>query len=854
MGSGEREITSPFPIPHSPLPIFLSAARPFFWKKVETSDNEWGSECRRVSKPERNHYLMISRFVAIAMVLLVSSAHAQIQIGTIKGAITDPTGAAVTEAGVWLTNSITGEKVEGVVDGAGVFVFNNVPFNRYTLRVEARGFAPQTRQISMNSNLPLELSISLSVAGTSEQINVAARENLVDPASASSSTTLAANFIQRAPRVNRGLQLQELVATTPGMATENNGLVHIRGVDDGALYVLDGVPITDRLDAVSASSFDTDTINTLQVITGNIPAEFGGRNGGVVIIQPKSGIDENVFGIVRAGLGDFGARDLAAAFGAGVGKKLGFFANAATNRSDRFLDPVDPRNFNNRGGAINLSLRADWHPNASRPERDTLLFNVAANGANFRAPNDLLQEERGQRQRQELRDHSLSASWQHLWSANTVANVAFFYRRHQSELLGSEADIPIFAQQDRAHTRAGLIASLTHQTGPWMGGGHTLKAGVEASRIAPREFFTFFITDEDAAKDREISDAVLKYDSDDPFVFRDRRVREQFSFYAQDQFSPLRNLTAQVGLRYDHSSLLVSDQQVSPRLGAVYFIPKTKTTLRASFNRLFQPPQVDNLLLSSSEIARSLSPFATGPSGGGADIHPEKLSAYEAGFAQDFGGWVRLDAAFWRRDFRNIGDPNVFFNTTIIFPNSVARGFSRGVDVRLDVPERRGWSGWLSYTNMRILQTGPINGGLFLTNEFIEIGPGVRFIPDQDQRNTGAFGVIYQHHRSGLLLSFTGRHESGVPLEVEEDRLQELKSAPGAELVDFESGRVKPRTIFNFSAGVNLFKREKVVCSAQLDILNIADKFFAYNFGNPFEGTHFGYGRRWGGGLRIEFR
>src|SRR5262249_40549220 len=226
--------------------------------------------------------------------------------------------------------------------------------------------------------------------------------NLVGPESTSSATTLAANFIGRAPRVNRGRQLQELVATAPGMATENNGLVHVRGVDDGILYVLDGVPVADRLDALSASSFDTDTINSLQVITGRIPAEFGGRNAAVVIVQPKSGIDQGVASSLRAGAGDFGAGEMAAAFGGHVGKRFGFFANAATNRSDRFLDPVDPRNFNNRGGAINLSLRADWHPNGARPDRDTLLFNLSGNGANFRAPNDLLQEERGQPQRQEL--------------------------------------------------------------------------------------------------------------------------------------------------------------------------------------------------------------------------------------------------------------------------------------------------------------------------------------------------------------------------------------------------------------------------------------------------------------------
>src|SRR5262245_1714059 len=142
--------------------------------------------------PERNQLLMISKLLALAVLLLAATGvSAQIQIGAVKGAVTDPAGAVVADAVVWLTNSITGEKIERVTDGAGGFAFNNVPFNRYTLLVEAKGFAPQSRQVTVNSNLPLEISISLNMAGTSEQIVVGARENLLDPKSARSSAALA---------------------------------------------------------------------------------------------------------------------------------------------------------------------------------------------------------------------------------------------------------------------------------------------------------------------------------------------------------------------------------------------------------------------------------------------------------------------------------------------------------------------------------------------------------------------------------------------------------------------------------------------------------------------------------------
>lgn len=781
---------------------------------------------------------------AIVLCLTISiGALSQIQIGTVKGVVLDPAQATLSGAKALLHNPVTGYKAVSPTDENGNFTFDNVPFARYTLVVTAAGFQAGIHDLSVQSNIPVICDVRLKPVGASESVTVEANRKLVEPDSSSTAIEIHESSIERQAGATHSRQLPRLIATAPGLTTENNGLLHVRGVDDGILYVIDGVPTSDRIDGVSASTIDTEIVQSLNIVTGNIPAEFGGRAGAVVTLQAKSGINAPFSGSIAAGAGNFHAGQVGYTLGGGFKNRSGILITGSGNRSSRFLDPVDPGNLNNRGGALTLNVRADWHPTST----DIVLFNISMNGTDFRVPNDLEQELAGQRRRQELRDNKQSVSWQRVWSSTTVSNLACFRRFFQSSLIGSRFDMPIFANQDRRHARYGMIASITHFTR-----GHMFKAGTEATRVALREFFTFAITDKEVAERREVSEKALVFDLEDPFVFRDRKARAQASWYVQDSFSPVKNLAVNAGLRYDHSSLLQSEQQYSPRIGAVYYIPSTKTAIRGSFNKLYQPPQVENLLLSDSDQARRLSPFAE--TKGGATVRSERVSAYEVGFSQDVLGLFRLDSAYWYRSFRNFDDPNVFFDTTIIFPNSVAGGFARGVDVRVDFPERKGWSGYLSYTNQRILQTGPINGGLFLTDEFIEIGPGTKYIPDHDQRNVGSFNLVYHDSGSGLWTSFSGRHESGAPMEVEQERLEELRSAPGSDLVDFERGRVKPRTIFGFSTGVDLLSNDKMAVGVQLDIENIANRRFAYNFGNPFAGTHFGHPRLWAGRVKLTFR
>jgi len=780
--------------------------------------------------------------VAFAFIFLfIASAWAQLEIGKVVGTSTDPTGARVPKAQVTLQNPLTGRRLQDVTDDEGRFQFENIPYGSYALQVTAPGFRASQQVINVRSNVPVQVAVQLQVGAAGAQVLVEGAA-LLENETPRSEIVIDESAIKLAPTVVRRDQLQALISTTPGWNTENDGLMHIRGVDDGALFVVNGVPMPDRVDGLFAGSFNTEAITSLDVITGNIPAEFGDRSGAVVVVQPKSGLDSKLNGTVMLGQGSFDSRYVSSTLGGGT-RTWGIFFAGSGHESDRFLDPVDPRNFNNTGGDVSFDLRFDWHVT----NRDILRFSGMLQGANFNVPNNQEQQAAGQTQDQQSRHDHESVSWQHTFSPQTLLDVSYFRNYFRSTLFGSEFDTPLTASQNRHHTRQGVSASVNHITH-----GHTIKAGIEVARVAIGEFFGFAVTDPEAAEEAGISEEAMAFTPDNPFLFSNHVSRGTEAFYVQDDFSPLRNLTISAGARFDHSDLLVSDHQISPRLGFVYYLPATRTAFRASFNRLYMPPQVENLLIASSQQARELSPFAD--SGGGADIYPEKLSAWEVGVSQELPKTMRLNLAYWWRRFRNIDDPNVLLGTTIIFPNSVARAKAEGLDVRLDIPVRRGVSAYVSYTNNQVLEIGPLNGGLFLDDDFIEIGPGTRFTPDHDQRNVASFGVTYSSSWHGAWTTFTGRFESGVPLELPDLDPDQLAGLPGANLVNFDTERVKPWYVFGWSGGMDVVRTDRFALAAQLDIQNLADRPFAFNWGNPFSGTHFGYPRLVAGSLKFSFK
>jgi len=346
-----------------------------------------------------------------------------------------------------------------------------------------------------------------------------------------------------------------------------------------------------------------------------------------------------------------------------------------------------------------------------------------------------------------------------------------------------------------------------------------------------------------------------------PFTFNGSKTGRTLSAYIQDRFALAHNLTLDVGVRYDHYRLLISDHAISPRLGIAYYVPKTKTTFRASYNRLFQPPPAENLLLASSAEASLISPIAVLRGITAVEpILPDKEHAFEGGMQQLLSNYFRLNLTVYQKRIQNFSDKDQFFETGVIFPIAISSGRVTGEEVRLESTDIHGFHGFVSYANARAFGVTPIKGGLFLGEDPQDLFlSGLKFANDHDQRNEAQFQLSYNHRRSGLYAIFNGRYDSGVPADVDPGTTLGEFTAAGFDPrlyndLDFQRGRVRPRMILDFSVGADLMQKERVSMNLQFDVQNLTNELFLYNFESVFSGTHVGYPRLFSGKLSLRFK
>ncbi|HEU4833860.1 MAG TPA: TonB-dependent receptor, partial [Pyrinomonadaceae bacterium] len=693
-----------------------------------------------------------------ALILLGPTAFSQARIGSVQGVVKDPGGALVPNATITVTQPVTGYRQTTQTDAQGSFKLVNIPFNTYKVRAEANGFQPAEESIDLETTVPLNLELSVTLEQTSAAVTITTGGAMLEPDRTSSDTDINQTILERPLGAAPSRAIESIVASTPGFVTDDNGRMHPRGSESQVQYVIDGVPVTDNMSAIFSTSLDARTLRTVEVLTGGIPAEFGDKLAGVINVNTRSGLEGPTQGGISFSGGSFSTGETAVDFSTHT-KKLGFLTNLSASTSQRYLDPPTLDNFHNFGRTGKGFFRLDYQFDANNSLRGVFNFG----GSNFQVPNRSAQELAGQDQRQRLRDNSQNISFQHIFSPDSVAQFSFFHRQSNSKLISNPLSTPVVANQDRTLQNYGGIGSLALTRGS-----HNIKVGGQFTITPVDENFSFFPTvpfpDIEDEQGNVFPNPVNNFSAANPFVFNQSKTGRTLSAYVQDRFTAFKNFTLDVGVRYDNYRLLISDDAFSPRLGFAYYIPKTKTTLRASYNRLFQPPPAENLLLASSSEAAALSPIAVlqgvttvKP------ILPDKQHAFEAGAQQLLSKYFRMNLTVYQKRIKNFSDKDQFFETGVIFPIAISSGRVTGEEVRLESTEIHGFHTFVSYANARAFGVTPITGGLFLGENPQDLFlNGFKFANDHDQRNEAQFQVSYNHRPSGLYASFSGRYDSGV--------------------------------------------------------------------------------------------
>jgi outer membrane receptor protein involved in Fe transport len=762
-----------------------------------------------------------SPLTVLFLVILLTAAWGQSsKSGIVSGVVSDPSGAVIPNASVRLVNSTARYDRTITTDGEGRYRFLTVPFGAFSLHIEAVGFAAANFDGEVKGTAAVLHNVQFKSATLAQQITV--EDTAVN--AAATHFDFDNEELERGPLSSPNDELPAVVESVPGVVPEENGRLHVRSSEAQPQYVLDGISIAENLSSDFGTALDSENLRTTQIITGNVPAEFGGRVPAVVNLTTKSGLEMPWNGSLSFSGGSFdsGAVDLEAG---GHVRNIGIFLTGDVSRTNRFYDPPEITNFHNQGGVAHILSRFDW----AQSEKNTFRMTLSTNGSSFQVPNDSEQQEEGQHIRQDFRDDYQALAWSHIFNETTTSEVTFFRRSSSAKL--SDPGItgtPFYLAQNRRQRSEGLQANLIKE---WRG--HQFKAGIEARRLPVNEFFTLAVTD---PEDVDEDSPVQEFTPDEPFIFNQRRAGSQGSLFVQDHARLGEHWTVDAGLRYDHADMVVHDNAMSPRIGIAYRVIRTNTVLHASYNRLFQVPDLENLLLSSSPEAAELQSEDVS---GLRTIKAERQNHYQFGIQQQIARHVQLGVLHYVKNVHNWLDDEELFETPVIFPVQLARGDVRGTEVRLDLMSLEGWTGYVSYANSKATVTAPLIGGLFLeTDEGEFADAGHQFPADSVERNEGQAGLTYAH-KSGAWGSFKARYDSGIPSDFEADDYPSFDPRIQQQL-DPVRIRLKPRTLLDLAIGADLLRESSHPISLQFGVNNLLDRFYLYNFRSIFSGTHVG--------------
>ena len=744
-------------------------------------------------------YMKSLRAAFVVVVYLGLGLGAYAQSGgnstSVNGTVVDPSGAVVAFASVEIHNPVSGFARATATDGSGKFTIPNVPFNPYHLTVIGRGFAAYSQDIDVRSVVPVNLNINLQITGSAETVTVEATgEDLLENTS-TFHTDVDRILFDKLPLESQSSSVSSLVTlATPGIAADSNGLFHGLGDHAENSFSVDGQPITDQQSKVFSNQIPLDSVQSMEVIAGAPPAEFGDKTSIVINVTTRSGQGMTTpHGSVSASYGSFGTSNVGFNLGYG-GQKWGNFISANGLNGGRFLDPPEFAVAHDKGNEENVFDRVDYQIATG----DSIHLNFGFTRSWFQTPNSFDTQNATAwsgtgglgpngivvgpaDQRSQIKTFNIAPSWTRLLSTTTVFTLGAFVRRDQYNYYPSAdpfADLAPDLQaqtvgQNRTLTNAGLRSNISYVKGI-----HNVKAGATYEQTFLTEndkigivdpTFLGSLTDVNGNSCLDANGnpfeapctTLAPYDltrGGTLFPFNGHTDVKELALYLQDSITK-GNWAFNLGLRGDFYNGLTTHREAEPRLGVAYNIKPTNTILRVSYARVLETPFNENLVLSNQGCGSPvLSPLLLCSAPGITPFSPGWRNEFHAGIQQAFGRYVVFSGEYIWKYTHNGYDFSVLGATPITFPVEWQRSKIPGYAGRVSVPNFHGFSALMVFSSVAARFFAPQVGGAGATPS----APGGVFRIDHDEKFNQTTHLQYQPWQRGPWFGFNWRYDSGL--------------------------------------------------------------------------------------------
>jgi hypothetical protein len=718
---------------------------------------------------------------------------------TVIGTVIDPSGAVVRDATVEIHNPVSGFDRTATTSSTGKFAIPNVPFNNYHLTVAASGFARYAQDIDVRSIVPVNVPVHLNVSTAEISLTVeASAEDLLEK-TPTFHTDVARDLFQKLPLESQSSSVSSLVTlASPGIAADSNGLFHGMGDHAENSFSVDGQPITDQQSKVFSNQIPIDSIESLEVIGGAPPAQYGDKTSLVINVTTRSGQGlKTPKGSVTASYGSFGTST--ANFTLGYGSdKWGNFLSVSGLNTGRFLDPPEFTVIHAKGNQQDVFDRVDYQFS----QADSLHLNLGFTRSWFQTPNSfdmqnatawngLVVDNGGlgpdgvpvgpTDQRSQIKTFNIAPSWTRTLSNNAVFTLGAYVRRDQYNYYPSAnpfSDLVPDLQsqtvaQDRTLTNAGVRSDISYVKGM-----HNVKAGVTYEQTFLNEndnlgivdpTFLGSLTDVNGnpcldANGNPIAapcTTLAPFDltsGGSLFRFTGHTDVKQLALYVQDAITK-GNWSFNLGIRGDLYNGLSTAQMAEPRVGVAYDIKRTGTILQASYARIMETPFNENLVLSSNGCANPvLNPLLGCSSIGTNPISPGRRNEFHAGLQQAFGKYVVFAGEYVWKYTNNAYDFSILGSTPITFPIEWTKSKIPGVAGRVSLANFHGFTAYMVFSSVAARFFLPQLAGAGATPS----APGGVFRIDHDEKFNQTTHLQYQPWKNGPWVGFNWRYDSGL--------------------------------------------------------------------------------------------